>query len=114
MAYAITLSALPLPVAMSIDPRALLEVAVAYLRLASRDGGLPLDVPGGRAYTKDLRALVERGDLAMRRPARGSNRPNVLHATPQGIDRLAGILERYGEAFGPIAVLGHVENVRGR
>jgi hypothetical protein len=99
---------------MSRDPRFALEVIVAYLRLAVREGGLPLDVPGGRAYTHDLREMVERGDLAVMRSARGSNRPDVLHATPQGIDRLASVLERYGEDFGPVAVLGRVENVRGR
>ncbi len=99
---------------MTDDPRKLLETTVAYLRLAVREGGLALDVPGGRAYTRDLRALVERGDLVMLRPARGSARPTVLHASPRGIDRLAGVLERYGEDFGPVAVLGHVENVRGR
>jgi hypothetical protein len=99
---------------MTADPRKALEIMTAYLRLAIRDGGLPLDVPGGRAYRQDLRALVELGDLVMLRPARGSNRPNVLHTTPQGIDRLAGILERYGENFGPTTVLGDVENVRGR
>ncbi|HEY0271302.1 MAG TPA: hypothetical protein VGC10_09975 [Sphingomonas sp.] len=97
-----------------LDPRMALEVVTAYLRLGSREGGLPLDVPGGRAYTRDLRALVERGDLVILRAARGSGRPNVLHATPDGIDRLADILRRYGEDFGPVAVLGHVENVRGR
>ena len=99
---------------MTIDPRKALEATVAYLRLAIRDGGLPLDVPGGRAYTRDLRALVERGDLAMLRAARSSRRPNVLHATPRGIDRLAGLLERYGEDFGPVTALGQVENVPGR
>jgi hypothetical protein len=99
---------------MAKDPRLVLEAMVAYLRLATREGGLPLDVPGGRAYTRDLRDLVERGDLVMLRAARSSNRPNRLHATPQGIDRLASILERYGEDFGPTDVLGHVENVRGR
>jgi hypothetical protein len=97
---------------MAMDSKMALEVTVAYLRLATRDGGLPLEVPGGRAYTSDLRALVERGDLAMLRAQRSSNRPDVLHATPQGTDRLAGILERYGEAFGPITVLGRVENAR--
>jgi hypothetical protein len=96
------------------DPRLALEATVAYLRLAVREGGLPLDVPGGRAYTQDLRAMVERGDLAMMRAARGANRPNRLYATAQGIDRLAGLLERYGKDFGPIAVLGQIENVRGR
>jgi hypothetical protein len=99
---------------MSRDPKFALEVMIAYLRLATRDGGLPLDVPGGRAYTHDLRDMVERGDLAMLRAARSGNRPNVLHATPQGIDRLASILERYGEDFGPTNILGQVENVRGR
>ncbi len=44
----------------------------------------------------------------------GKQSPNVLHATPQGIDRLASILERYGEDFGPTAVLGHIENARRR
>jgi len=99
---------------MTMDPRKALEIRVAYLRLAVRDGGLPLDVPGGRAYTRDLRAVVESGDLAMLRPPRGSHRPKVLHATPQGIDRLASILERYGEDFGSTEVLGHVENARRR
>lgn len=99
---------------MARDPKFELEVMTAYLRLAVREGGLPLDVPGGRAYTRDLRAMVERGDLVVMRAARSGNRPNVIHATPQGIDRLAGIFERYGEDFGPVAVLGQVENVRGR
>jgi hypothetical protein len=97
-----------------MDPRMALEVRVAYLRLAVREGGLPLDIPGGRVYTRDLREIVESGDLAMLRAPRGSNRPNVLHATPQGIDRLANILERYGADFGPPAVLGHIENARRR
>ncbi len=96
------------------DAKFALEVMTAYLRLASRDGGLALDVPGGRAYTRDLRETVERGDLAIMRAARGSKRPDVVHATPQGIDRLASILARYGEDFGPVSVLGNVENVRGR
>ena len=96
------------------DPRTILEIDVAHLRLALREGGLPIDVKGGRAYTPALRALVERGDVAMLHPGRGSKRPIVLFATPKGIDRLAGILERYGEDFGPASVLGHVENVRGR
>ncbi len=99
---------------MTMDARRLLETSVAYLRLALRDGGLPLDVPAGRAYSHDLRALVARGDLAMLRATRGSGRPHTLHVTPQGIDRLAGILERYGEGFGPVSVLAHVENVRSR
>jgi hypothetical protein len=99
---------------MTMDPRMALEVRIAYLRLAVREGGLPLDVPGGRVYTRDLREIVESGDLAMLRASRGSNRPSVLHATPQGIDRLVSILERYGEDFGPTAVLGHVENARRR
>lgn len=96
------------------NPRLELEAIVAYLRLAVREGGLPLDVPGGRAYTADLRAMVERGDLAMMRAARGANRPDILYATPQGIDRLASLLERYGEDFGPVSVLGRIENVRRR
>ena len=99
---------------MARDPKFALEVMIAYLRLATRDGGLPLDTPGGRAYTRALREMVERGDLVMLRAARACNRPDVLHATPQGIDRLASVLERYGEDFGPTTVLGHVENVRGR
>jgi hypothetical protein len=99
---------------MARDAKFELEVMTAYLRLAVREGGLPLDVPGGRAYTRDLRSLVERGDLVVMRAARSGNRPDVLYATPQGIDRLAGIAERYGEDFGPIAVLARVENVRGR
>ena len=97
---------------MTTDPRLALETTVAYLRLAAREGGLPLDVPNGRAYSRDLRELVGRGDLAMMRPVRGSNRPKLLLVTPQGIDRLAGILERYGEDFGPPAVLGRIENIR--
>lgn len=100
--------------AMARDPKFALEVTIAYLRLATYEGGLPLDVPGGRAYTRDLRQMVERGDLVMMRAARGSNRPDRIHATPQGIDRLASILKRYGEEFGPITVLGGVENVRGK
>lgn len=96
------------------DPRLALEATVACLRLAIREGGLPLDVPGGRAYTQDLRKMVEQGDLAMMRAARGANRPDILYATAQGVDRLASLLERYGEDFGPIAVLGRIENVRGR
>jgi hypothetical protein len=100
--------------AMPRDPKFALEVTIAYLRLATREGGLPLDVPGGRAYTLDLRGMVERGDLVMMRATRGSNRPDVLHATLQGIDRLASILERYGEDFGPLTVVGGVENVRGK
>ena len=96
------------------NPRLALEATVAYLRLAIREGGLPLDVPGGRAYSQDLRAMIERGDLVMMRAPRGANRPDVLYATAQGIDRLAGLLERYGEDFGPISVLGRIENVRGR
>jgi hypothetical protein len=99
---------------MTRDPKFALEVMIAYLRLAVRDGGLSLDVPGGRAYTNDLRDMVERGDLAMIRAVRGSNRPDVLHATPQGVDRLASVLDRYGEDFGPVTILGQVENVRGR
>jgi hypothetical protein len=99
---------------MTQDPRLTLEAIVAHLRLAIRECGLPLDVPGGRAYTQDLRAMVERGDLAMMRAARGANRPDVLYATTQGIDRLAGLLERYGEDFGPVSILGRIENVRGR
>jgi hypothetical protein len=99
---------------MALNARIALEFVVAHLRLASREGGLAIDVRGGRAYTPELRELVERGDLAMQRPNRGSKNPTVLHATPQGLDRLAGILERYGEAFGPIDVLGRLENVRKR
>lgn len=99
---------------MARDPKFALEVTIAYLRLAAREGGLLLDVPAGRAYTLELRGMVDRGDLVMMRAARGSNRPNVLHATPQGIDRLASILERYGADFGPVSVLGGVENVRGK
>ncbi len=99
---------------MTQDPRLALEATIAYLRLAARESGLPLDVPGGRAYTRDLRAMVERGDLAMMRAARGANRPDILYATEQGIDRLASTLERYGQDFGPVCVLGQIENVRGR
>jgi hypothetical protein len=99
---------------MARDPKFALEVTIAYLRLAAREGGLLLDAPAGRAYTLDLRGMVDRGDLVMMRAVRGSNRPNVLHATPQGIDRLASILERYGEDFGRVTVLGGVENVRGK
>jgi hypothetical protein len=58
--------------------------------------------------------MAKRGDLVMLRAARGSSRPDVLHIAPQGVDRLASLLERYGKDFGPVAVLGQVENVRGR
>ncbi|WP_246331888.1 hypothetical protein [Sphingomonas chungangi] len=37
---------------MARDPKFALEVMIAYLRLATRDGGLPLDTPSGRAYTR--------------------------------------------------------------
>lgn len=99
---------------MALDPRRELEIIVAHLRLGIRDGGLPLDVREGRAYTPELRALVERGDMALLRPARGSPRPSVAHTTPQGVERLADILRRHGEEFGPVSVLGDVQNTRRR
>jgi len=84
------------------DPKRMLEVTVAYLRLGCRDGGIALDVKGGHALTPQLQALVGRGDMTMMRANRSSKRlVHRVHTSPAGIDRLADYDNRYGEDFGP-------------
>ena len=84
------------------DPKRTLEVVVAYLRLGCREGGIRLDVKGGHELTHQLSGLVGRGDMAMMRADRSTNRrTSRVHTTPQGIDRLADFDRRYGEDFGP-------------
>lgn len=40
------------------------------------------------------------------RPERGRRLATHLHTTPNGVERLIGIEERYGEGFGPDRALG--------
>jgi hypothetical protein len=83
------------------DPRRALEIRVAYLRLGLRDGGISIGTKGGHAMSDQLRGMIGQGDMAIMRPDRSTNRLiSRVHTTPQGIERLAGYDERYGEDFG--------------
>ena len=90
------------------DPKARLEFETAVIRQATCDGGMRVDCRGGWAFTPDLKGLVGRGLLAVKRPERGGNLANRLFATPRGVARLAGIEERYGDGFGPVHAIGPV------
>lgn len=88
------------------DPRRALETKVAYLRLGLRDGGISIGTKGGHAMTDQLRGMIGQGDMAIMRPDRSTNRlVSKVHTTPQGIERLAGYDERYGEDFGAMSTI---------
>lgn len=98
-----------------MDARQQAATDMAYLRIAAREGGLPIDVKGGYALTPELRRLVQRGDIAVMRATRNSRRRRTtLHTTPTGIDRLAGMAERMGEDFGPETLIATLSQDRPR
>lgn len=104
---------------MSADKHKGLAVDTAYLRLAAADFGLTVNVKWARAYTPELRALVERGDLEIQRLGggrgkHGCKRVTTLFITDQGRFRLEGIIARHGPEFGPRSILDRVEPVRVR
>jgi hypothetical protein len=95
--------------------RRALETAIAYLRLGCADGGLPIDVKGGYALTPELREIIARGDMAIMRADRSSRRRGTtIYTVPQGIDRLAGYDERFGEDFGPATTVPQLKADRAR
>jgi hypothetical protein len=95
--------------------RRALETVIAYLRLGCADGGLAIDVKGGYALTPELRDIIARGDMAIMRADRCSRRRGTtIHTVPQGIDRLAGYDERFGEAFGSAALIPKLKADRAR
>lgn len=93
------------------DQRRALELIIAYLRLGCEEGGIRIGVKGGHALTPQLRDLVGRGDMAMLRADRSTNR--LVHrvmTTPQGIDRLADYDKRYGPTFARDLVVPALRN----
>ena len=93
------------------DQRRALELVVAYLRLGCEDGGIRIGVKGGHALTPQLQELVGRGDMAMMRASRSTNR--LVHrvmTTPKGIDRLADYDRRYGPDFARHTVIPTLRN----
>lgn len=95
--------------------RRALETVVAYLRLGCTDGGVAIDVKGGCAFTPELREIISRRDMAILRADRSSRRRGTtVHTAPQGVDRLAGYDERFGEAFGPTTIIPRLKADRAR
>lgn len=95
--------------------RRALETVVAYLRLGCADNGIAIDVKGGYALTPELREIIARGDMAIMRADRSSpRRGTTIHTVPQGVDRLAGYDERFGESFGPGTMIPKLKADRAR
>lgn len=93
------------------DQRRALELVVAYLRLGCEDGGIRIGVKGGYALTPQLQELVGRGDMAVMRASRSTNR--LVHrvmTTPKGIERLADYDRRYGLDFAGETVVPTLRN----
>ena len=100
---------------MSADKHRRLGLEVAYLRLAAREHGLPLNVKWARGITDLLRRMIAAGDLDQRRmPAGGRKTVTTVFATAQGLAKLQEALARHGAEFGPVSGLGRIEPVRVR
>ncbi len=98
---------------MSSDKHRRLGLEIAYLRLASREGGLAVNVKWARGMTRVLDGMIAAGDLVRERVNTGQRkRVTTLQTSPQGAAKLAHALARHGDAFGPIGALGRIEPVR--
>lgn len=98
---------------MSADKHKNLAVRVAYLRLASMDGGLALNIKWARKLTSFLMRMIDDGEITLRRTACcGRKNVTVAYATEIGKARLEAEMKRFGPQFGPITAIGKVEPVR--
>ncbi len=98
---------------MSADKHRRLALEVAYLRLASRETGISLNIKWGWGITPLIERMIDAGDLVRRRVSMGG-RKNVtcVYATAQGLAKMTQALTRFGSGFGPISGLGRIEPVR--
>lgn len=81
-----------------------LSVRVAYLRLASEDCGIGLNVKWTRKLTPFMLRMVHEGELVLRRlgsDGRGHKAVTTAYATELGKARLAAALAKHGPDFGP-------------
>lgn len=98
---------------MSADKHRRLALEVAYLRLASRETGLSLNVKWARGITDVLRTMIANGDLVQRRtPVTQRRTITQVYATDAGRAKLASALDRFGPEFGPVSGLSRIEPVR--
>lgn len=98
---------------MSADKHKNLAVRAGYLRLASAESGLALNIKWARKLTPFLKRMIDDGEIQLRREsAGGSKNVTVAYATPAGKARLDTILKRFGPEFGPVSVTGRAERNR--
>lgn len=98
---------------MSADKHRNLQIRVAYLRAASRESGLGLNIKWAAKLTKFLMRMVADGEIALKRQSLGGRKNvTVAYATDTGKARLATCLERFGPDFGDIAQIGRAEPSR--
>lgn len=97
---------------MSADKHRSLAIRVAYLRLASRDGGLALNIKWARKLTRFLKRMVDEGEITLRREGCGGRKSaTVAYATSKGLARLEEAVRRFGPDFGPTSATGRIEPV---
>lgn len=100
---------------MSADKHRRLAIEIAYLRLATREYGMSLNVKWARGITTVIRDMIAGGDIVQRRiPMGGRKTVTTMFATEQGRGKLDAALVRHGKAFGPVTGLDRIEPVRVR
>jgi hypothetical protein len=96
---------------MSADKHKNLAIRAGYLRAASSESGLGLNIKWARKLTPFLMAMIKDGEIVLRRTnGRGKN-VTTAHVTPRGTARLEEILQRFGSDFGPISSIDRVEPI---
>lgn len=94
---------------MSADKHKNLAIRAGYLRAASSESGLGLNIKWARKLTPFLMGMIKDGEIILRRTnGRGKNVTSA-HVTPVGAARLDAILKRFGPDFGPISSIDRIE-----
>jgi hypothetical protein len=98
---------------MSADKHRNLALKIAYLRLASGDFGLPLNVKHARKLTPLLQSMADDKLVVLRRVGGrlGGKSVTTAYATDAGRTALEGALKRFGPDFGPVSGLERIEPV---
>lgn len=99
---------------MSADKHRNLAIRTAYLRLASREGGLGLNVKWARKLTPLLKRMADDGLVTLRRTGGrpGSKSVTTAFATSAGEAALSAALVRFGDSFGPPSAIDRIEPAR--
>ena len=86
-----------------------LEIDAAYLSLAAREWGLPVNRSHSHILTDRLKALAGSGLVEMVRQGTLRSRTSTYRITPAGVARLADLRRRNGDDFGRHELIGETE-----